>query len=255
MASETPHPIIALWVHPRSMSTAIERIMRERGDLDCLHEPFMYYYYVGLGKRELPHSDLHIGRLTQFDEIIRDMQSRANDSPVFFKDMGYYVLPEIYDHPRLATAMRHLVLIRDPRKSILSYFKLDPEVSMEEIGIESQFRLYSWLKQNGGCPLVIEAEAVQQNPAGVMSAVWRQLGLDHRAEAFSWQSDDVPEDWQSVSGWHESVMASDGIRQDVEDEASIAERFATAAAEHPGLQSMLDHHWPFYAKLRKISRR
>ena len=56
MASETPHPIIALWVHPRSMSTAIERIMRERGDLDCLHEPFMYYYYVGLGKRELPRN-------------------------------------------------------------------------------------------------------------------------------------------------------------------------------------------------------
>ncbi|MEZ5772185.1 MAG: hypothetical protein R3D61_11380 [Defluviimonas denitrificans] len=40
------HPIIAMWSHPRSMSTAIERIMRERGDLDCLHEPFMYDYYV-----------------------------------------------------------------------------------------------------------------------------------------------------------------------------------------------------------------
>ncbi|MCO5125978.1 MAG: hypothetical protein M9957_01250 [Rhodobacteraceae bacterium] len=40
----SPHPIIAMWSHPRSMSTAIERIMRERGDLDCLHEPFMYDY-------------------------------------------------------------------------------------------------------------------------------------------------------------------------------------------------------------------
>ena len=38
------HPIIALWSHPRSMSTAFERIMRSRGDLDCLHEPFMYDY-------------------------------------------------------------------------------------------------------------------------------------------------------------------------------------------------------------------
>lgn len=33
-------PIIALWAHPRSMSTAIERIMRERNDLCCL-QPFI----------------------------------------------------------------------------------------------------------------------------------------------------------------------------------------------------------------------
>ena len=254
MTSATSHPIIALWVHPRSMSTAIERIMRERGDLDCLHEPFMYYYYVGLGKRELPHSDLHIGRLTGFDEIIRDMQSRAQSTPVFFKDMGYYVIPEIYNHPQLATEIQHLVLIRDPRKSILSYYKLDPEVSLEEIGVESQFRLYSWLKDNGGNPMVIEAEAIQDDPQGAMSSVWQHLGLDHRIEAFSWQSDDVPEDWKSVSGWHQAVMASDGIRKNEEDEAAVKSRFSEAAAENPELQSMLKHHWPFYEKLRSISR-
>lgn len=32
-------PIIALWCHPRSMSTAMERVMRERGDCRCFHEP------------------------------------------------------------------------------------------------------------------------------------------------------------------------------------------------------------------------
>lgn len=49
------HPIIALWSHPRSMSTATERIMRERGDLRCFHEPFMYLYYVGDEIKEMPH--------------------------------------------------------------------------------------------------------------------------------------------------------------------------------------------------------
>lgn len=46
------NPIIFLWAHPRSMSTAIERIMRERGDFDCLHEPFLHYYYL---QRYLQH--------------------------------------------------------------------------------------------------------------------------------------------------------------------------------------------------------
>ena len=40
------HPIIALWTHPRSISTAFERVMMERKDFTILHEPFSYLYYV-----------------------------------------------------------------------------------------------------------------------------------------------------------------------------------------------------------------
>jgi hypothetical protein len=40
------HPIIALWTHPRSISTAFERVMMERKDFKILHEPFSYLYYV-----------------------------------------------------------------------------------------------------------------------------------------------------------------------------------------------------------------
>jgi hypothetical protein len=44
-----------LWAHPGSMSTAIERVTRERGDLGCLHEPFMRYYYPERVNKPLPH--------------------------------------------------------------------------------------------------------------------------------------------------------------------------------------------------------
>ena len=229
--------------------------MRERGDLDCLHEPFMYYYYVGLGKKILPHANLDIGRPTDFEDIVEDMLGRAEASAVFFKDMGYYVLPEIYEHPDLASRFTHLLLIRDPRKSILSYHKLDPDVSLEEIGLESQYHLYRWLLENGGSPLVIEAESVQRNPQAVMAAVWSQLGLDHKADAFQWQADESPEDWKSVSDWHQSVLASNSIRADLETEETISARFAEAAARTPRLQALLDHHWPFYARLKSRAHR
>ncbi len=49
------NPVIFLWAHPRSMSTAIERIMRERGDFDCLHEPFLHYYYLQKTRKSLRH--------------------------------------------------------------------------------------------------------------------------------------------------------------------------------------------------------
>ena len=51
-------PIIALWSHPRSMSTAMERIMRERGDCRCFHEPFICDYYVHRAVRSLPLFDV-----------------------------------------------------------------------------------------------------------------------------------------------------------------------------------------------------
>lgn len=62
------NPIVFMWSHPRSMSTATERIMRERGDFECLHEPFLYYYYEHLGKKSLPHFDADANHPREFDE-------------------------------------------------------------------------------------------------------------------------------------------------------------------------------------------
>ena len=46
--------IHALWCHPRSVSTAFERIMRARGDLQVFHEPFMYHHYLTQTDRPFP---------------------------------------------------------------------------------------------------------------------------------------------------------------------------------------------------------
>ncbi len=249
---KTQHPIIALWAHPRSMSTATERIMRERNDLECVHEPFIYYYYIGLGKKDLPHFDHAHGKPTEFGAIFEDLFARAEHQPVFFKDMGYYMVPELYDHVELANRLDHLILIRDPRKSILSYYKLDPDILLEEVGLEAQWNLYNWLDQN--CerpPMIIEAEGIQQDPVATMTKVWEHLGLEFKAQAFQWDSDETPEGWGAVSGWHGDVLESTGIRKpDVEEDSVIARRFAEAAANAPILQTMLDHHLPFYQKLK-----
>lgn len=52
----------ALWSHSPSMSTAIKRVMRERGNLDCHHERFMYDYYLNRKIRQMPHFEAEEGR-------------------------------------------------------------------------------------------------------------------------------------------------------------------------------------------------
>ena len=252
MSDNTEYPIIALWAHPRSMSTAIERIMRERNDLCCVHEPFIYYYYIELAKKNLPHFDQDPDKPVKFDAIIADLIDKAGSAPVFFKDMGYYMVPALFEYPALAQRLDHLLLIRDPRKSILSYYKLDPDISVEEIGVEAQWQLFQWLGENTKRnPMIVEASAVQDNPQLAMGKVWNYLGLDFVAEAFEWNAKSNPEDWQAVSGWHGEVQSSTGIREvEAEDESEIIRRFNQIADQAPRLHELLEHHWPFYLKLK-----
>jgi len=237
------------------MSTAFERIMRGRGDCDCRHEPFLYDYYVARRVRPLPHFDPDPDRPARYEEIRDDLLKAAERRPVFFKDMSYYVVPRLFDDPDFATGMVNVFLIRDPRRSILSYHRLDPGLTREEVGLEAQARHVAWLRKRAGeTPLVIEAEAVQCDPAGTMCGFWARVGLPPKPEALDWTDEPVPEDWSGVAGWHAAVTESGGIRPP-ESERRTAEAFAAAAAAEPRLAELLAWHAPYYRQLQALARR
>ena len=249
------HPVIILWAHPRSMSTAIERVMRERGDFDCLHEPFLHYYYIERSDRELPHFDSDGDHPTSYADTRDLILRRAQDAPVFAKDMSYYVMPEILQDSEFCRRARHCFLIRNPLRSIMSYYRLDDTVSLDEIGIEAQWRHFEGLQALGiDDALVLEAEAVQADSAAAMAAFWQALGLDYRQQALNWERQSTPRDWQYVQGWHRSVSDSSGIRQaSAQDSATLRSEFETLCLDAPRLRQYLDHHLPFYRRLQEHS--
>ncbi len=244
------HPIIALWSHPRSMSTAIERLMRERGDLTCMHEPFMYYYYVGEGRGAFPGFDVDPAHPTSYNAIRDMVLEKAADSAVFFKDMAYYVMPCIAKDCTFLNRLTHAFLIRHPMASILSYYKLDPKVSLREIGLETQWQLFQAVEAQGLPAVVVEAETVRADPRGTMARAWSGMGLDWREQAFDW-AEEIPKDWKGVSAWHEQASTSSGIRcADAEEMVRTElefEAFVEGGAGH--LQDYLNHHMPFYQRL------
>lgn len=244
------HPIIALWSHPRSMSTAFERIMRSRGDLDCLHEPFMYDYYINRSTRQMPHFDAMDGHPRSYDAIRDMILARAEAGPVFFKDMSYYVIPHILEDEAFFARLTHSFLIRDPRASILSYAKLDPDMLLEEIGLEAQWRhAEAVMARTGRAPFVVRSEAVQKDPAAQMERYWAAVGLASRPEALHWNNT-VPADWQQVQGWHGEAIASTTIRPITEDHADrVTREFAEVVRRAPRFQHYLDYHMPFYERL------
>lgn len=62
---------------------------------------------------------------------------RAAQGPVFIKDMSYYIMPRNIEDAELSANLVNSFLIRDPIASIPSFFKFDPDVTCEEIGIEA----------------------------------------------------------------------------------------------------------------------
>ncbi len=241
-----PHPILALWAHPRSMSTAIERVMRARGDLAVFHEPFLADYYLHRAVRRMPMLEAGKAEAPDYAAMRAAILAAGEQGPVFFKDMSYYVVDRVAADPAFARRLTHVFLIRDPRAAIASYWRKDPDVTCEEIGIEAAWRHLCALEALGLAPMVIEAEAVAADAEAVIGRVWARAGLPFAAHAFAWKADAPPAGWAHVAGWHDAVIASTGIRRAAPDPGPA---FAAALAEAPHLAGFLDHHLPVYEKL------
>jgi hypothetical protein len=237
----------ALWCHPRSVSTAFERIMRERGDLKVLHEPFMYHHYLTSTDRLFPDFTPDPSHPATYADIRKMIGDAAQAGSVFFKDMAYYVADVLPQDAEFAGQMTHAFLVRDPVEAALSYAQLDPDFTKLELGHEAQHQLYHALVALGLKPLVLTADQLRNDPEWTLRRYWAHVGLDYVSNAFTWD-DRVPKGWQAVKGWHSEVLQSGAIRKPASTEkanqvASLAEPYAQYAA----------HHMPFYAVMREIA--
>lgn len=228
--------------------------MRERGDLTCFHEPFLGDYYLNRKVASMTHLQVDSDAPRTYAEARAAILDAAEVKPVFFKDMSYYVVPHLFEDLEFVERLTHIFLIRDPRRSLASYQKLDPTFTTVEGGLLAQLEHVSWLEeQTGETPVVVEAEVIQRDPIGTMSAIWKQIGLEDRPDALSWTDATVPSDWQHVVGWHGAAAQSTGIRTDADSPPAI-EVFKSAAAKAPRLHDILNAHWPAYLALRDRAR-
>ena len=245
---------IALWSHPRSMSTSVERCFRERGDCYCHHEPFMYFYYLEKHGTPYPGFDPEGNRPRQLDDIATMVSRRPKDDDhgydhLFFKDMSYYIVDNL---SRLMPVMSKLVsifLIRDPRLSLASYGKLDPDFSLDEGGLEAQWFHLEALKKAGLKTLVIDAANISAHPSATMKLIWDFAEIPFIDHALSWKASRLPADWEQAKAWHQGSIESTGFSQpDGRDPDDV---FETVAATMPILNDYLAHHQPFYDRLKE----
>lgn len=234
--ASTAEPL-GLWSAPRSMSTAFFRMMAERDEFCLIHEPF---YACASGH------PINIGNstLSTAAEVITFMQRCPQ--PVFFKETTEYRHARLFtEHPALLD-MTHTFIIRDPRRVIESHYALNPDVPCDEIGFEYLAEIFELVyDKTGTAPIVVDADALVRDPAGVVSAYCRQVGIAERPDALSWSSGDRSE-WSATHRWHQDAAASTTFR-------AVEREYQVTTDNDERLAAYLEYHLPYYQHLRKFS--
>ena len=207
------HPIHVLWAVPRSTSTAFEWMMRQRGDLNCVHEPFGEAWYQGeqpLWPRVAADSVRTPG-LT-LESVWQNLQAMANEGPVFSKDFAHYIT-SLWDKEFLAN-FNHSFLIRDPAKTITSMYKHWPDFDEAELGFAEQRELFDKLSDHlGAAPPLIDSDDLLEDPHNIIERWCDAIGIPFIESALSWTPgarDEVS--WWDGGAFHENLRDSDGLK-------------------------------------------
>lgn len=240
-----PDKILAVWGTPRTRSTAFLWMMKQRGDFHTFHEPFGQSYYLSEDRKsdrahdQSPRADLN------YRAILELLESHIGERSVFIKDLSYHV--EGVCDPEFMAHFHNAFLIRDPAKTLPSLYGVLPDFRPEEVGYDTQYRMFELaLAANGGAlPVIIDADELATDPEAMIRAFCNRLEIPFIAEALRW--DNIPPSttitwWIGGDGHHGNLKTSTGFRtdrfKDYPDVAAV-----------PKLARAYEECLPFYQKL------
>jgi hypothetical protein len=200
-------PVLALWATPRTVSTAFERMMIERGDHLVLDEPWSRAYYFGPERRSDRYPPTFVE--STYANVEAGVLAAGDAEPVFVKDMAYHAAPGISDDA--LGAMTHTFLLREPAAALTSLHRRWPDFTDDEAGYAAQRTLFDRVCElTGSVPAVIDSDVLRADPGRVIAAWCDRVDLEHRPSSLQWAPGMQPE-WQLWRSWYENAAASTGF--------------------------------------------
>lgn len=236
------HKSIALWSHPRSMSTALERSFIERRDFKVFHEAFAYVFFMHEERAAIPHKNPDPGHPLTYPEIKQMMEDARLEGPVFHKDFPYHCLDHLLGDPDYLLGQVNTFLIRDPEEAVLSHATVHPELTREVLGYEQLARAFDFVRElTGTAPVVVNAADLAARPEATLAAYCDAVGIPFLPDALRWSAGEQPQ-WATWSGWHTDVAASQGF-------SSPQRSYRFSYESRPDLREFERHSRPFYEHL------
>lgn len=212
--ADAPGRALALWATPRTVSTAFERMVIERGDHLVLDEPFSRAYYFGPDRRS-DRYPLSMPESTYEAVVAGVLEQVEEHEAVFVKDMAYQAEPGLDDEH--LDRFVHTFLVRHPAPALASLAREWPDFTPEEAGYEAQHRLFERVQDaTGEVPVVIDSDDLRRDPGGLVEAWCAAVDLDHDHDALSWDPGLRPE-WPLWHDWYDGVADSTEFRPPPDD--------------------------------------
>ena len=203
---------IAMWSGPRNISTALMRSWESRSDTFVIDEPF-YAHYLSVTNVDHPGRD-EIVQSGETDQSVvsKGLISDIDDScSIYFqKHMTHHMIPSVG-----RDWMKDVVncfLIRNPKDMILSYTKVNSNLSMHLLGLEEQYELFEYVtKINGRVPPVVDSKDILIDPRKTLSLLCEKVGVIFSEEMLSWSKGVRDTDGIWAKYWYDNVINSTGF--------------------------------------------
>jgi hypothetical protein len=177
------HPVTFLWSVPRSVSTSFERMMMERGDHTVFDEPFSQNYYFSAERRSTRFDEQLPG--SSAAELLASIERAAEERPVFVKDMAYQA--SMLLEPEILGRFRNSFLVREPTAVLRSLARHWPDFTDDETGWPALGRAADAVEAAGQPLVVVDANQLCDDPAGVVAAWCAAMDLPFLESALTWE--------------------------------------------------------------------
>jgi hypothetical protein len=201
---------VVLWAHPRSVSTAFERVFLERSDTTVFHEPFSYPFFFGEERGHWRFAGENARPGNRFCDIESQLLADVATPIVFIKDMAFHLRGRM--RVGLLRRFANTFIIRNPEAALRSLHRKLPDFDLVEAGYAEMVELFSLVVEQLGQPaIVVDADDLQRHPRAFVQRYCQALGIPLIEEALRWEKREVPQ-WRSWDGWHDEALASTGIQ-------------------------------------------
>lgn len=207
---------IQLLSGPRNISTAMMYSFAQRNDTTVVDEPLYAYYLNKTGLNHPGREEILLSQRTNGRQVVDEVMMKEYETPVvFFKQMTHHIIGldlSFLQHSK------NIILLRDPKKVLLSYQKVITQPDLEDIGIKQSFDLYQYLHKNGFHYFIIDADDILKDTETSLKNICNQCEIKFDKKMMHWTSGARKEDGIWAKHWYANVHRSTGFEAYTERE-------------------------------------
>ena len=204
---------VAMWSGPRNISTAMMRAWENRPDTEVVDEPF-YACYLKATHLEHPLLNQVLESQSSDWKTVVAQLSEERFKPEtkiqYQKQMSHHMV-EGFD-AQWFSSLNNIFLIRHPEKVLASYAKKRQDVTANDLGYETLYRLYDQVSSAADGALIIDSDDVLNHPEKILTAVCKHLDIPFYSQMLCWPVGSRDTDGVWAKHWYNNVKKSTGFQ-------------------------------------------